>query len=257
MTIKDIRHPEEVPKLLVVVSKIPEGIDKPGSFKHLKKDGTLINVEITSHTIEFKGRSAQIVLIYDITDRKKAEEDIQLFQNLINQTNDAILVIDPETSRFLSVNDKACKNLGYTREELLKMSAIDIEAIFSDSGSWDKHVEKVRTNGHMILEGAHIRNDGTTFPVEVNANYVEFPDRHYMVAIARDISERKIAEKALDKEKEFTENAIDAQMDTFFVFNPETGKAHNVSPSKLRILCTCSWESQYVITCTSGIYYIQ
>jgi PAS domain S-box-containing protein len=225
MTIKDIRPPEEIPKLLDVVSKIPEGIDKPGSFKHLKKDGSLIDVEIISHSIDFKGRSAQLVMIFDITERKKAEEDIQLFQGLVNRSNDAICVIAPETGRILNVNDKMCKNLGYTREELLQMRVIDIEAIFSVSESWNEHVENVRTAGHMIIEGAHIRNDGTTFPVEVNISFVEFPDRHYMVAVARDISERKIAEKALKKEKEFTENAIDAQMDTFFVFDPETGQA--------------------------------
>ena len=76
MTIQDIRPPEDVPRLLENVSKVVDGLDLAGSWRHLKRDGTVIDVEISSHTLTFEGRRAELVLAHNITDRKRAERDI-------------------------------------------------------------------------------------------------------------------------------------------------------------------------------------
>src|SRR3990172_12074045 len=125
---------------------------------------------------------------------KQLEEEIKLFNNLINQSNDAIAVVEPETGRFLYVNDKVCNNLGYSRGELLNMKVVDIEAILPDSFSWNKHVEEVKCCGYVILEGKHKRKDGTTFPVCVNVKYLTQNKKDYMVAIILDINERAYAD---------------------------------------------------------------
>lgn len=138
-----------------------------------------------------------IEIARDITERKRTETDLELFKNLIDQTNDSIAVIDPETSRFLDVNDKLCRNLGYKKEELLKLGVVDIEAVLPDNFSWKEHVKEVRKRGGLVLEGAHRRKDGTTFPVEVNVRYVSQGERGYMVGVARDITKRKKMEEAL------------------------------------------------------------
>jgi PAS domain S-box-containing protein len=141
----------------------------------------------------------------NITEYRQTLEDLQLFKSLINQSNDAIFVINPETSRFLYVNDKSCSNLGYTKEELLNMGVIDIEAIFPDNFSWDRHVNEVREKGYMILEGLHKRKDRTAFPVWVNVRFLNIIENNYMVAIARDITEWKRMQEEmqrLNREKE-------------------------------------------------------
>ncbi len=76
MTLKDIRPPVDIPALLDNVSKVMEGIDNAGVWKHRKKDGTLIDVEITSHTLVFNGRRAEVVLAYDVTERKRLEQEL-------------------------------------------------------------------------------------------------------------------------------------------------------------------------------------
>jgi PAS domain S-box-containing protein len=141
------------------------------------------------------GRIVRLEIATDITERKQAVDDLELFKDLINRSNDAIFVIDPDTGKFLNVNDMACKNLGYIREELLKMTVTNIEAVLPDDYSWKGHVEEVRKKGFMLLEGYHKRKDGTTFPVEVNIKYVSRENKNYMVAVARDIAERKKAEE--------------------------------------------------------------
>jgi PAS domain S-box-containing protein len=95
------------------------------------------------------------------------------------------------------VNDKACTNFGYDRSKLLTMRTLDIEAIFPDQAAWDAHVKELKSKGYMVLEGMNRRNDGTLFPVEVNVTYMTLGETDYMVAVIRDITERKATDQAL------------------------------------------------------------
>ena len=151
---------------------------------------------------------AVVLVTRDITERKRAEEDSELFRNLIDESNDAIFVIEPETSRFFDVNDKSCSSLGYKREELLNMGVVDIEAVIPDDFSWEKHVKEVRKSGYVILEGGHRRKDGTTFPVEVNVKIITQKGKEYMIAVARDITERKQYEEVREKLVEELHDAL-------------------------------------------------
>ena len=82
MTIKDIRPAEDVQNLLVNVSGVTPQHDEAGVWKHRKKDGTVIDVEITAHALTFYGRPAQIVLAYDVTERRSLEEQLRQSQKL-------------------------------------------------------------------------------------------------------------------------------------------------------------------------------
>ena len=75
MTIKDIRPGEDVPKLIENVSGVTSGLDRAGVWRHRKKDGTIIEVEIISHTLNFGERQAEVVLANDITGRIRMEEE--------------------------------------------------------------------------------------------------------------------------------------------------------------------------------------
>ncbi len=143
-----------------------------------------------------------------MADKKETiETDLELFRDLINKTNDAIFVNDPRTGRFIFVNDKACTSLGYARPELLEMNVMDIETTFPDNFSWQTHVDNLRHRGSQILEGIHKRKDGATFPVEINVSYVVLNTTDYMVAVVRDITERKQAAEALrTHEKQLAES---------------------------------------------------
>jgi len=153
----------------------------------------------------------------EITEYVHIEEELKLFKDLINQSNDAIFVTDPKTSRFLDVNDKACTNLGYSREELLKMEVVDIETMIPNNFSWKKHIKEVQKQGYMLMEGEHKRKDGTVFPVWVNVKYLSHGKKDYMVAIVRDITEWKTMEMALRNEKHDLEKLFNSLGDAVFV----------------------------------------
>ena len=89
MTIKDIRPPEDLPSLQnnLMASEGKESIDVAGGWRHRKKDGVIIDVEITSHALLFAGRRAKLVMAIDITERKRAEEKLKDFTAKLEQSN--------------------------------------------------------------------------------------------------------------------------------------------------------------------------
>lgn len=179
-----------------------ETVPKEYEFNAVHKNGkTRVTVNINVGFMNYRGRVAIIGTLKDITERKRSEEKLLLFRNLIDRSNDAIFVNEIETGRIIDANDKACSSLGYTREELLNMRVFEIEdVIITDHFLWKEHVEEVKEKGYLIVEGRHRRKDGSTFPVEVNVNNIVLGKNEYMVAVARDITERKRAEE-MQKEK--------------------------------------------------------
>ncbi len=154
-------------------------------------------------------------------ERQRVEMSLNLFRDLVDRSSDGIEVIDPETGRFLDVNETACARLGYTREELLSMSVPEVEANAVDFSSWRKMVEEIRQSNFKIIEGRHKRKDGSTFPVEVSVRYVK-QDREYLIAAVRDITERKKAEEISEAQQRLLDSLISAVPDLIYFKDKES-----------------------------------
>jgi len=160
-----------------------------------------------------------------IAERKKAEEKLHLFRNLIERSNDCIFTVEPKWGRFLDVNNRACDSLGYTQKELLNMMTIkDIEESLPDDESWHKRLEQLKQKNDIVKESRYKRKDGTLFFVETSLKLVSQEKRDYIIAIARDITERKRAEATLKAAQEkLLETAREVGM-----AEVATGVLHNV-----------------------------
>jgi PAS domain S-box-containing protein len=132
----------------------------------------------------------------DITERKRAEVALTRFRTLIDQFDDAVEIIDVETLRFLDINQKACTDRGYSREELLSRTVYDIDPTV-DRESHIKVTQQLRESGSAIREGIHLRKDGSAFPVETKIKHIRLETGDYVVAVSRDITERKRVEEEL------------------------------------------------------------
>ncbi len=105
MTLRDIRPPEDVARLEQhIANQAREGIDRAGSWRHLKADGSIIHVEISSHLLTFNGAPAELVLAYDITQRKIAEQELHKlnrYYSALSRMNN-LLVRSRDTQEILA-----------------------------------------------------------------------------------------------------------------------------------------------------------
>jgi PAS domain S-box-containing protein len=172
--------------------------------RHCHKDGTVFPVMITANFFSYKGDQYSLVFAQDISERKRAEEALAMFRHSIDRASDPIFWLN-RFGGFDYVNDEACRCLGYSREELLRLHLWDISATYPKerwSSQWERW-EFGDQDAVEYVEGIHRRKDGTLIPVEVKAQHIWYQDgRSLHVAYARNISERKSAAQAIRSSEE-------------------------------------------------------
>lgn len=189
-----------------VIQKIKE-TKKPAMVEHIHydKNGKTIIAEVHGYPIfDDKGDIAQVIEYnLDISDRKKAEEQVRKFKILSDNSNDVHFLVGKD-GKFLYVNKAACTVSGYSEEELLSMSITDIDTVH-DLPKFQELLDQIQKEKIPPIESINRRKDGSLFPVEITVTGHEIGGRPYMFAALRDISERKAAEEKINtslKEKE-------------------------------------------------------
>ena len=137
------------------------------------------------------------------------------FRSIIEQATDALFICDLE-GKILDTNQQACKNLGYNRDELLKMRISDIDTVFDDEEIKDL-INKLTINSSITLESEHREKKGNTFPVEVKISIIDLDGSQRIIGFARDISERKLADEKLIRERLLLRTLIDNLPVTIYV----------------------------------------
>ena len=183
-----------------------------GQLVNRRKDGSFYSEEQTITPVCDAGGAIThfIGIKQDLTELKQSEASLRLFRTLIERSNDAIEVCDPATGRIIDVNDRTCRALGYTREELLALTVFDVVPGL-DQAAFDAVNRRLRESGHLTFERERRRKDGTIHPVEVSLSLV-VEEREYAVMIVRDITERKAAERQIREQNEILSNAREGVM---------------------------------------------
>ncbi len=140
-----------------------------------------------------------------IIEWKRAEKALKLTQFSIDNHADAAFWVGSD-AQFIYVNEAACSSLGYTREELLALRMHDIDPNYP-AESWEDYWEKIKEQGSFAFESKHVTKDGTSFPVAIIVNFLEFDGNECNCMFAHDITERKQAEEELKEQKEIAEKA--------------------------------------------------
>ncbi len=154
------------------------------------KDGSLRNVLINAAPIDGDGH---IVTISDITRQKHIENALAFTQFAMDHAHVSIYWIN-EDGKLIYVNDAACEASGYSRDELLSMTIMDIDRDFTEE-RWRKHWATKKRVGSMMFESRHRSKDGRIYPVQVSADYLCYDNTEYNCAIVLDITERRKTEE--------------------------------------------------------------
>lgn len=206
MSTLEIRPEEEVPRFLEQSRSETKELDSSSGWIHRKKDGTLITVEITSHSLSWEGRPARLVLAHDISDRLKAEQALRRseakYRELFENANDVIYTHDLE-GNFTSLNGAGEAVTGYTEAEALQMNISQVVVPEFLERARKMIARKVEGSPPTIYETQIIAKDGRRVPLEINTRLiVEGGQPIGVQGIGRDISERLAAQDALRQSEE-------------------------------------------------------
>jgi len=135
----------------------------------------------------------------DITDRKRAEEELRNFRMAMDVSPDTVYLTDPETMRFVYLNDTACQRLGYTREQLLQMGPQDVLPHGREQISREYAEVVAAGDKGLIHERAFVRSDGSTRWTELHRRALRTGSGSLIVTIGRDVTLRKAAEARIDR----------------------------------------------------------
>lgn len=173
-----------------------------GHFRGVRKDGRVLCLEHVGTRTLYHGKPAVVGIFTDRTTEREAEvalkESEKKYREYFNNVNDAIFLIevtpDYHLGRFIEVNAVGCDRLHYFRQELLTIGPGGIE----DPKARPRYTESMEAlllNGCTTFESVLLRKDGSTMPVEVNCHLFEMAEKPVILAVARDITERKEQQK--------------------------------------------------------------
>lgn len=155
------------------------------------------------------------------TDKNKEESR---FQKIFTYSNDAIFIMDPQNDRILDVNPIACKILGYSREELLKMAPGDIHP--HELKELMSFAESVMQHGNgWTNELSCMTKKGSCIPSEISASVIDIDGKTCIIALIRDITKRKKYEKALQQANEELEQRVAERTEELFQLNASLKEA--------------------------------
>jgi len=240
----------ECPARLAIQDTLQNGISHkniefsiPGSCGQEHKEYTLL---LSTALIATERKRRVLLCLHDITERKIAEETLLLrekyFHDLFENAGDAIFIED-RADRIIDVNGRACKLLGYSREELLRMHVPDLQAPEFRKPAGSVITEELARSSGIPFETVDIKKDGTRVPVEVTTVPLGRDKGELALSIVRDISDRKMAEA----DRERLMQAIEQSGETIIITdlqgnieyaNPAFSKITGYSPAEYLGLST-------------------
>ena len=150
--------------------------------------------------------------VLDVTAKHEIEETRRLseeqFRFIFDSVGDGVAINDPE-GNFIEVNEVACKRLGYSREQFLQLKVEDISSP-EVARLVPERLAKIMQGGVHVFETTHVSRDGRKHPTEASARLIEFRGHPAVLAVHRDLTERRRAEDAIRRQGEFLQAILDA-----------------------------------------------
>ena len=227
---KELRDISE--ELALGISEVFEALRKISSGENKVKLNEQSTIEIISKLKSLVNLTAKKI--------RESQKTMRFTQFALDHTADAAFWTTSD-SRFIYVNEAACRSLGYSRKELLSMNVHDIDPKFRKT-VWAEHWQDLKKRKSFTFESHHKAKDGRVFPVEVMVNFLKFEGKDYNCAFARDITKRKEIENALEKSEQ-TFRAISSAAVNAIIVMDNYGKVSYWNPAAEKIFGYTSEEA--------------
>jgi PAS domain S-box-containing protein len=241
----DYIHPDELPKVVgfYKMRMAGENINPVYETVIVREDGSPVQVEINAGITTYKGRPADLVIVRDITERKKMEEDLRKseeeFRNLFELAPDAILTINLK-GIITSCNTAAAAMTGYSKDEIAGLHISKLKFLQKkDIPLYLKSLSSLVLGESVVLpEITWIHRDGTVHVSEARVQPVkEMGKVVRLLVISRDITEHKKAEEALKESEEKYRTLIEnLNVGVYRVTPGKEGHFIDVNPAFVQML---------------------
>lgn len=186
--------------ILQSIAHILEGGESRQEWRQQLHDGEIRDVEVVSGVITYKGETVLYCIAHDITNRKQAEfalsAESHKNQMLLRTASDGIHILDAD-GNVLQASNAFCRMLGYSLDEVLSLNVAQWDAQWSPEDLKER-IDSIMASGKSaFFETKHRRKDGSMLDVEISAIGVRIDGKSMLYASARDITQRKLDEKAL------------------------------------------------------------
>lgn len=224
-----------------VIAKITEKESNPYQVLAQRKDGSTFWTEIQAKTIIIDNQKYRITAMRDISEQRKIEqtriESEQKFQTFIEHAADAIYVSNMK-GEIVNVNIQACKQTGYNKEELLKMTVMELDKNYPKLKDCLVAWNTIEYGSSMKISGAHVRKDGSVFPVEIHSTVIDLNGEKHVLGFVRDITEREKAEILLKESEAKFKSIIENSSNMFYIHDTDNQITY-ISPQSIELLeCT-------------------
>jgi PAS domain S-box-containing protein len=201
--------PEDIESQQAFIRQRGTEADSVSTWRHVRKDGSVMDVEVTSRFFVVDGRRARLSLLTDVTEKRRAEQSLreseERYRYLFDCNPLPMWIYDFENLRFLAVNDAAVSTYGYSREEFLSMIILDIRP--------QEEVARIRERLKTLNQAenrsgiwTHRKKNGDIIHVDIVSHGLDFEGRRARLVLANDVSERVRIENALrDSELRYRE----------------------------------------------------
>ncbi|WP_455204841.1 sensor histidine kinase [Kaarinaea lacus] len=184
----------------------------PYEVRYRKHDGSVFLSETRgTHVKEPGGKLIGFfAMIRDITEQKRQREELNQFKSTLDDTLDCVFMFRADTLKFFYVNRGAVEQVGYSSEELLSKTPVDIKPLFNEQ-QFRELLEPLLQHQRKSLtfETVHEHKDGSQIPVEIFLQYIDPQgETPRFVAVVRDLTERKQAEQELRKHRDHLEELV-------------------------------------------------
>jgi PAS domain S-box-containing protein len=238
--IRDLAHPDELEGILGRQGKRIRGEETPRQYETriVRKDGTVVTVEITASRTAWRGEPSTLVILRDITRRAEMDRELRTseerFRAIFEGSLDAMFLVDPETGTILEANPAASELLMREQEDIVGLNYLDVF-----SSQWkeaaksavDRLIEDMGQT--QPLEACVLRPDGSEVPVEALGQLIQIDGVPVVHGVVRDITERRRMDEDLRNSEEQFRILAEASLAGVFVF--QDGRFRYANPALGRI----------------------
>jgi diguanylate cyclase (GGDEF)-like protein/PAS domain S-box-containing protein len=231
-------HPEDRARGDAAIADAINGVrDFDIEFRVVRPNGEVHDIE--AHALVQAGPNGHparmIGVNWEITERKRATETIRAQANryatMLSTTSDGFFILDRD-GRFFAVNDAYCAMIGYSREELLKLTIEDVEAIESVNVA-RRHMQTIVATGFDRFESQHRRKNGSVIEIEGSVSFQQ--ETGQFLCFVRDITNQKQHEAALQASERKYRDLFDSTRDAIMVLDPRHGNVLSANSSATKM----------------------